>query len=143
MSNSQNNTTDTPQAVQNAFDTFMALRERGVDKDVAFRASDHMKLATNKGGDKGAMAAAAQILVWLGAGLLVIALVIGLTQPVSAAAPSKTASARSSANIITLPYVAQRCNPCSSSIPMPTLTPTPDVGEPPMPIAPAVNVEVQ
>ncbi len=34
---------------------------------------------------------------------------------------------------IYLPKVAQRCNPCTSSVPMPTVTPTPDVGEPPMP----------
>lgn len=37
------------------------------------------------------------------------------------------------ANDIYLPVVAQRCNPCSSSIPYPTPTATPFINEPPVP----------
>lgn len=33
------------------------------------------------------------------------------------------------AQTIHLPYAAQHCNPCSSSIPMPTLTPPPGIGK--------------
>lgn len=130
MSTSNNNTTDTPQAVANEFNTFMSLREKGVDKDKAFRAADHVRRATNEGGEKGAMTAAAQILLWLGAGLLVIVLVIGCTQ-------------YASANVITLPVVSSDCRyRCSSSVPMPTITPTAIVGVPPVPMA-IVTVEVQ
>jgi len=39
---------------------------------------------------------------------------------------------------IYMPQVSQRCNPCAHSVPMPTATPTPTIGEPPMP-----TVEVQ
>lgn len=141
MSNSNNNTqNDTPQAVRNEFNTFMSLREKGVNKDTALRAADHMRRATNEGGEKGAMTAAAQILVWIGAGLLVIVLAIGLAQYANAAAPAKPATA----NIIGLPVVSSNCRiKCSSSVPMPTLTPTPVINEPPMPTAGAVSVEVQ
>lgn len=34
---------------------------------------------------------------------------------------------------IYLPQVSQRCNPCAHSVPMPTVTPTPFMNEPPMP----------
>lgn len=38
------------------------------------------------------------------------------------------------ANEIYLPNVSQRCgNPCAHSVPMPTVTSTPDIGQPPMP----------
>lgn len=37
------------------------------------------------------------------------------------------------AQTIHLPYVAQRCNPCSHSIPYPTPTATPFINEPPVP----------
>ena len=123
-----NNTTDTPKAVQNEFNTFMALRERGVDKDTAFRAADHVRRATNTGGDKGATSAAVQILLWLGAGILVIVLAIGYAQYANAATLDK---------IIYMPNVSQHCNPCVSSGPYPTPTATPFINEPPMPTAEA------
>jgi len=140
MSDSQNSTpTDTPQAVQNGFNTFMALRERGVDKDTAFRASDHVVLATNQGGDKGAMAAVASIIVWLALGLLVIAFVLAYTQYASAASP-----AAAPANIIHLPTLVKNCRiKCSSSVPYPTPTATPFINEPVTPPAPIAIVEVQ
>lgn len=122
MSNTDDNTTQTDQGAQNAFNTYMALRERGIDKDKAFRASDHIKIATNKDGDKGAAAAAVQILRWLGLFALIIVLLIGYAN-------------YASANTIYMPSVAQRCNPCAHSIPMPTATATPVINEPPMPTA--------
>lgn len=128
MATQNNNTSDTPKAVQNEFNTFMALRTRGVDKDTAFRAADHVRRATNTGGDKGATAAVVQILLWLGAGILVLVLAIGLAQYANAAAP---------ANRIHLPSVSQRCNPCTSSVPYPTPTATPFINKPPMPTAEA------
>lgn len=33
--------------------------------------------------------------------------------------------------VVYMPSIVQRCNPCAHSVPMPTLTPTPDIGEPP------------
>lgn len=114
------NTTDTPKAVQNEFDTYMTLRERGIDKDTALRAADHIRRATNANGDKGATTAAVQILRWLGLFLFIIVLLLGYTN-------------YASANTIYMPRIAQRCNPCSSSVPYPTPTATPFINEPPMP----------
>lgn len=137
MSNSNNNTqTDTPQAVLNEFQTFMSLRDRGVDKDQAFRAADHVRRATNEGGDKGAAAAARSVLIWLGLGVVVLASVIAYTQNANAAAPSAPP-----ANMIHLPILGRDCRriTCSSSVPMPTLTPTASIAPP----VPVVTVEVQ
>ena len=136
MSDSQNNTpTDTPQAVQNGFNTFMALRERGVDKDTAFRASDHVVLATNQGGDKGATSAAVQVLRWLGLFLFVVVLLLGYANYVSATAQAST---------IHLPRLGKDCRiKCSSSVPYPTPTATPFISEPVTPSAPIATVEVQ
>lgn len=143
MSNSQNNTPDTPQAVQNEFNTYMVLRDAGVDKDVAQRGADHVRRGTNKGGDEGATSAAVQVLRWLGLFAAIVAIVLGVAQYVSAKASAKVVST----NIITLPLVSSDCRiKCSSSVPMPTITPTAFVGVPPMlptPTAPAADGEVQ
>lgn len=122
-----NNTTDTPAAVQNEFNTYMTLREKGVDKDTAQRAADHVRRATNAGGDKGATTAAVQVLRWLGLFALIVILLIGYTN-------------YASADTIYMPTVSNDCRyRCSSSIPMPT--PTPDIGEPPAPPMPTVEVQ--
>jgi len=136
MSTSNNNTpTDTPQAVRNEFNTFMSLRERGVDKDAAFRAADHVRRATNQGGDKGAVTAAVQVLRWLGFFVGVVIIVLGAAQLAMAAAP---------ANTINLPVVSSNCRiKCSSSVPYPTPTATPFINEPVTPPAPIATVEVQ
>jgi len=124
-----NNTTDTPAAVQNEFNTYMTLREKGVDKDTAQRAADHVRRATNEGGDKGATSAAVQVLRWLGLFALIVVLLIGYAN-------------YASANTIYMPTVSSDCRyRCSSSIPMPTATSTPDIGEPPA--LPTPTMEVQ
>lgn len=140
MSDSQNNTpTDTPQAVLNEFQTYMTLREAGVDLDNAQRGADHVRRATNKGGDKGATTAAVQVLRWLGLFTVIIVIVLGVASYASAAAPATAA-----ANMIHLPVVSSDCRiKCSSSMPYPTPTATPFVNEPPMPPAPVATVEVQ
>lgn len=138
MSKTQNNTTattgtDTDQAATNGFNTFMVLRERGVDRDTALRAADHVVIATNKDGEKGATAAAARILIWLGLGVLVIVSVLAFTRPAAAAAP-----ASAPANIINLPLVGNQCRTkCVSTIPMPTITPTAIIAPPVTPAPPA------
>lgn len=122
-----NNTIDTPAAVQNEFNTYMALREQGVDKDNAQRAADHVRRATNEGGDKGATTAAVQVLRWLGLLALIVILLIGYIN-------------YASANTIYMPTLGNDCRyHCSSSIPMPTLTP--DIGEQPMLPTPAGEVQ--
>ena len=136
MSTSNTTTTDTPQAVLNEFQTYMTLRDAGVDPDNAQRGADHVRRATNEGGDKGATSAAVQVLRWLGLFAVIALIVLGIAQYANAAAP---------ANMIHLPVVGNDCRyRCSSSVPYPTLIPTPVINEPPMlPTPTVVIVEVQ
>jgi len=47
-----------------------------------------------------------------------------------------------SAQTIYLPSISQRCgNPCAHSVPMPTTTSTPDIGEPPMSTMPTAEAQ--
>lgn len=122
----------------------MTLRAQGVDKDNAQRGADHVRRGTNEGGEKGAVTAAVQALRWLGLFVGTVIIVLAIVKVASAAAPETVPAKPTSANFIHLPMLGKDCRiKCSSSVPYPTLTPTPFINEPPMPTAPAVNVEVQ
>jgi len=140
MATQNNNTpTDTPQAVLNEFQTYMTLRDAGIDPDNAQRGADHVRRGTNEGGEQGATSAAVQVLRWLGLFATIIAIVVGVASVVSAKASARVIHA----NVITLPVVSSDCRyRCSSSVPMPTITPTAFVGVPPVPMT-IVTVEVQ
>jgi hypothetical protein len=104
-----NSTSNQDKAVQNEFNTFMALREKGIDPDRAFRAADHVRRATNEGGDAGATSAAVRVMRWLGL-LAAVAIVFTLYT-----------------------YLPMVSNPRSSWIvAAPTATPQPEIGDPPV-----------